>query len=415
MKKLLYAAIVAFLFVGGLAAGVVHKQSQRSGGDSDTSAIPTETVGGLSLADLGASTPTEGLPSDGTTSETLTLDLSGDATESPTATPEAAMEPDSGRTFGGGSNPDPVSSGGSSGSSSSASSSPSSWSDPPPKTSSARAETIDYGSDEIPSNIDYGNAGTIIEDPPPPIEPVATPRKARSSPKSVAVAEPATEPDPFDELPTVEDPGASSFGSDPFADTGSAATSGDDPFASSGATDAGSDPFASTGSAATAETTPDPFAVAPVATPAPMVAMSMPAGGGDLLFGQASKRPALVKVGQKQNGASSVISIELAGSARYKIIQVPRRRQVWIDFEGTEVPGGSTSVGGSAAHVREISAKFFANENGGTSIARVILQLDDGVVQMNERGKEELAVTPNRGTGEASQLQLTIGAKSRQF
>jgi len=65
--------------------------------------------------------------------------------------------------------------------------------------------------------------------------------------------------------------------------------------------------------------------------------------------------------------------------------------------------------------VREISAKFFANESGGTSIARVIVQLDDSVVQMNDKGKEELAVTPNRGTGEASKLQLTIGAKSQQF
>lgn len=398
MKKLLYAAIVAFLFVGGLAAGVVHKQSQaKNGGGAvvgDAAAAPTEATG-LSLADLGASTPTEGLPSDGTATETLSLDLSGDTALAAAPTPETDMASD-GRSFGSGSNPEPVSNSGSGSSGSSASAS--TWTEPAAASSGSgkkprnRTESVDSFSSggDIPANTDYGSAGTIIDDDPTAIEPVATPRKGRNSTKTVAVAAP--EPDPMDELPTIADD------TDPFADTSSSNT----------------DPFGSTGSAASAPT-PDPFAVAPAATPAPMMAMSMPAGGGDLVFGAASKKPALVKVAQKQNGANSVIMIELAGSARYKIIQIPKKRQVWIDFEGTEVPGGGMSVGGSAAHVREISAKFFANESGGSSIARVIVQLDDGVVQMNDKGKEELAVSPNRGTGEASKLQLTIGAKSQQF
>jgi hypothetical protein len=393
MKKLLYAAIVAFLFVGGLAAGIVHKQSQANkNGGGDAAAVPSETTG-LSLSDLGASTPTEGLPTDGQTSETLTLDLSAATAVAAAPTPEAEMTSDaSGRSFGSGSAPEPASTRSSSGSSGSSMSS-SSWSAeaaPTKRPRNSSADTSFSSGGDIPANTDFGSAGTIIEDEPTAIEPVATPRKSGKT-KTAAVAAVA-EPDPMDELPTVSDT------SDPFADTSSG----------------GSDPFASTGSAASAPTA-DPFAAA--ATPAPMVAMSMPSGGGDLVFGAASnsKRPALVKVVQKQNGASSVITIELAGSARYKIIQIPKKRQVWIDFEGTEVPGGGSSVGGSAAHVREISAKFFANESGGSSIARVIVQLDDAVVQMNDKGKEELAVTPNRGTGEASKLQLTIGAKSQQF
>lgn len=394
MKKLLYAAIVAFLFIGGLAAGVVHKEMQNQKvAAGDPAAVPTEATG-LSLADLGASTPTESLQN----SETLNLTESS-PTESPTAvaaapTPEDTLATDAGRSFGGGGNTDPVRAGSGSSASSSA---VSSWSDPAPAatkksrgSSSSSASSSDFGSSEsIPSNTDYGSTGTIIEDP---IEPVATPRKGKGS-KSVAVAAPT--PDVLDEMPTVDDSG--------------------DPFATADSSSGGGDPFASTGSAASMPpATPDPFAAS---TPPPLVAMNMPSGGGDLVFGAASNKgaPALKKVAQKQNGASSVVMIELAGSARYKIIQIPKKRQVWIDFEGTEVPGGGSSVSGSAAHVREISAKFFANESGGSSIARIIVQLDDGVVQMNEKGKEELAVTPNRGTGEASKLTLTIGAKSQQF
>lgn len=43
------------------------------------------------------------------------------------------------------------------------------------------------------------------------------------------------------------------------------------------------------------------------------------------------KSAALKKVAQKQNGSSRVVMIELAGAARYKIIQIFKKRQVWID------------------------------------------------------------------------------------
>ena len=381
MKKLLYAGIVAFLFIGGLAAGVVHKemQAQKATGAGDAAAVPTEAQG-LSLADLGASTPTESIPN----SETLNLTESSPTAIAAAPTPEETLASDAGRSFGSGGG-EAVSSGGSSGSSGS-SMSASTWSDPSATKKPRNTDSFASGS-TIPSNTEYAG-GTIIEDPPTAIEPVATPRKGGKGTKTVAVAA----VDPLDEMPTIDD-----TGSDPFAST-----------------DTAPDPFASTGSAATTASTPDPFAAA---TPAPMVAMAMPSGSGDLVFGASSGKggPSLKKVAQKQNGSSSVVMIELAGSARYKIIQIPKKRQVWIDFEGTEVPGGGSSVVGSAAHVREISAKFFANESGGASIARIIVQLDDGVVQMNEKGKEELAVTPNRGTGEASKLTLTIGAKSQQF
>ena len=401
MKKLLYAAIVAFLFVGGLAAGVVHKgmQKQNGGGGEtiagDPNAVPTE-AGGLSLADLGAQ-PT---PAEGTAMETLNLTESVPG-ETPTAiaaiTPESGSDTmaDTGRSFGGGSNPDPVkSSSGSSGSSGSSASS-ADWSEPPPvassgkskgKTGSSASAEPDWGSGSISSNTEYGaDAGTVIDDSSVPLEPVATPRKGKGKGSSAVAAAPTPEPvadsgDPFNEMPTVSD-----SGSDPFAD-----------------------------SAPVQPPTPDPFA-ASVPTPAPMVAMAMPSGGGDLVFGAASKKPALVKVAQKQNGSSSVVSIELAGSARYKIIQIPKRRQVWVDFEGVEVPGGGSSVGGSAAHVREISAKFFANESGSAPTARVIIQVDDAVMTTNEKGKEAILVTPGGGTGEGSRLQLTIGAKSQSF
>ena len=394
MKKLLYAAIVAFLFIGGLAAGVVHKQmnAQKEPGTGDAAA-PTEATG-LSLADLGAGTPTETVQN----SETLNLTESSPTAIAAAPTPEETLASDGGRSFGSGASEPVTNSGssrassGSSGSSGS-SMSASTWSEPAPvATKKPRKDSTDSfsSSASIPSNTEY-TGGTVIEDTPVPIEPVATPRsKGGKGTKAVAVAT----PDAVEEMPTVDD--------------------GADPFAAADTAPRESDPFAAGGSTAmTAPATPDPFAAA---TPAPMVAMAMPSGGGDLVFGASSgKGAALKKVAQKQNGSSSVVMIELAGSARYKIIQIPKKRQVWIDFEGTEVPGGGSSVGGSAAHVREISAKFFANENGGSSIARIIVQLDDGVVQMNEKGKEELAVTPNRGTGEASKLTLTIGAKSQQF
>lgn len=397
MKKLLYAAIVAFLFVGGLAAGVVHKGMQKKGGGGGTIAADPGAApeGGLNLADLAAETT----PADGTTQATETLNLDGAqaatdaAATALAAAPTGADTMTDGRSFGGGSNPDPVkSSGGSSGSSSSSiGSSASDWNEPPPSTSSGKSKgkvasaalEPDYGGGEIPSNIDYGTSSSFTEEP--AIEPVATPRKGKGKTVAAvaAVAAPPPSDDPFNEMPTVDDNG-NAAAPDPFAEAPSAAP------------------------------TADPFA-APAATPAPMMAMAMPAGGGDLVFGAASKKPALVKVAQKQNGANSVVMIQLAGSARYKIIQIPKRRQVWVDFEGVEVPGGGSSVGGSAAHVREISAKYFANENGGVSYARVIVQLDDGVLTTNDRGKEALQVTPAGGTGESSQVQLTIGAKGQQF
>ena len=58
MKKLMYAAVVALLFVGGLSAGVIHKAMQSQAAEPADAGEAEGAVPGLSLADLGATTPT---------------------------------------------------------------------------------------------------------------------------------------------------------------------------------------------------------------------------------------------------------------------------------------------------------------------------------------------------------------------
>lgn len=393
MKKLVYAAVVAFLFVGGLAAGVIHKgmQKQKSGEGpviggpvmgGDAAVAATETPG-LSLADL-SSTTTEGLPADGSATpavETLSLDA---ATPAPLA---AGDPPDSGRVFGGSS--DPVDSGssssgsrGSSGSSGSSSSSMSSFSSDPVAMATPRPKRTpkeNFGGGSIPDNFEDTSVPTVIEEP-------AWDAPKKSGKTSVAAA-PTEEPDvSLDELPTIDDSGN-------FTDSSAAG-----------------DPFDSAPTPA-----PAPVFDAPTPAPPPAVAFSAPSGGGDLVFGASSKRPALARVSQKQNGAGSTVSIELAGSAPYKIIHMAKRRQVWVDFEGAELPPGArSSVQGTAPNIREISAKYYGNP-GGTPIARIIVQLDDGVMTTNDRGKEALVVSPGASTGQGNRVQLQIGGKSQQF
>lgn len=383
MKKLVYVAVVAFLFVGGLAAGVIHKQMQKQKpggpaviGGGMTTGDPAAAVSeapGLSLADL-STTTTEGLPADNTTAvETLALDA-----PTPEASGSLDVPPDGGRTFGAiGGSTDVASAPSPSGSRSSSSSmsSMTSWSsDPAPPAPRAKrsqpAET--FGGGAIPDNIEDTSMPTVIEDPP------FEPAPPRSGGGRVAVASTPEQEASLDDLPTIDDTGSFDGGGGGF------------------------------------DSAPPPvFDAAP--PPPPVVAFSNPSGGGDLVFGASSKKPALARVSQKQNGAGSTISIELAGSAPYKIIHMARRRQVWVDFEGAELPPGApSSVQGTAPNIREISAKYFGNA-GSTPIARIIVQLDEGVLTTNDRGKEALVVTPGASTGEGSRVQLQIGGKNQRF
>jgi len=132
----------------------------------------------------------------------------------------------------------------------------------------------------------------------------------------------------------------------------------------------------------------DPFGSIDSSTPAPeptKVAM-IPKGGGELDFPAGSGGSYLKKVTQRQNGDRSIIHVDLAGSASYRVIALRNPSRVFIDFEETSVPGGSAEpIPGTVNHVKEISAKQFTSA-GGLSIARVQIVLTDDKVPGASKG-----------------------------
>lgn len=135
------------------------------------------------------------------------------------------------------------------------------------------------------------------------------------------------------------------------------------------------------------KTIPDAINDLPVEGPPASMTFGKSGGGGN----------AIVKIVEERHNDTSLVRVELTGKARYKILQLPKRHELWIDFEETEVPGGEKVSAGSNVHVTEVRARTF--EEG--AIARV-------TVRLAQEGK--FSVFPSKGTGEADgMLEIMLG------
>ena len=151
--------------------------------------------------------------------------------------------------------------------------------------------------------------------------------------------------------------------------------------------------------------TPRPTATKKLAmvkgTPVPGNAIDeMPVEGppASITFGKGGGGNAIVKIVEERHNDTSLLRVEMTGKARYKILQLPKRHELWIDFEETEVPGGEKVSAGSNVHVTEVRARVFSEPN---TIARV-------TVRLANEGK--FAVFPSKGTGEADgMLEIMLG------
>jgi hypothetical protein len=109
---------------------------------------------------------------------------------------------------------------------------------------------------------------------------------------------------------------------------------------------------------------------------------------------------ALTRITEVRNADTSTVRVELTGKARYKILELPKRHEVWIDFEDVQVPGGDKSSPGSKVHVEELRARAF--DEG--AIARVTLKLaNEGKfsVSVSDGFAETLSTKGKGRTGEA--------------
>ena len=126
----------------------------------------------------------------------------------------------------------------------------------------------------------------------------------------------------------------------------------------------------------------------------------MPVEGppASMVFGKGGGGNAILKIIEERHNDTSLLRVELSGKARYKILQLPKRHELWIDFEETEVPGGEKTASGSNVHVEEVRARTFSQPN---AIARV-------TVRLANEGK--FSVFPSKGTGEADgMLEIMLG------
>lgn len=99
----------------------------------------------------------------------------------------------------------------------------------------------------------------------------------------------------------------------------------------------------------------------PVEGPPAKIVFAKPAADGT----------ALTRITEVRAGDNSTVRMELTGRARWKILELPKRHEVWIDFEEVEIPGGEKAASGSKIHVDSIRAKSF--DEG--AIARVVIKL----------------------------------------
>lgn len=135
-------------------------------------------------------------------------------------------------------------------------------------------------------------------------------------------------------------------------------------------------------------------------TPIPDAINELPVEGppASIAFGKGAGGNAIVKIVEERHNDTSLVRVEMTGRARYKILQLPKRHELWIDFEETEVPGGEKFAAGSHVHVEEVRARTFAEPN---PIARV-------TVRLAQEGK--FSVFPSKGTGEADgMLEIMLG------
>lgn len=106
-------------------------------------------------------------------------------------------------------------------------------------------------------------------------------------------------------------------------------------------------------------------------------------------------------------GDVTVVRFVFSANARYKVLELPMRQEVWIDVEGG-IPNARTQVGGS---VDGISYTTATHSDGRTSMGRVILHLVDptvGLVSTRGNGAGrigELRIGPNRHTDENASPQ----------
>lgn len=105
----------------------------------------------------------------------------------------------------------------------------------------------------------------------------------------------------------------------------------------------------------------------------------------------------LVKIDATTTGGQSIVKIQLSGNAAYKILPLPNRRQIWVDFEALGLSEPKTITGSGASLVKDISAKAF--ERG---LVRVVVQLKDD-------GKPFPVIGPKKRTGEAANVEVKIG------
>lgn len=382
MKKVLIGFIFVLCLVGGVAIGKIRQKAKApsggglvtDGGHSDPAASPEESPAEMAAADA-TETPADAMaaetPADAMAGETPTEVASADTSTMDSTmtapTPEVSSDPAavSGRTFGTGtksrkSSRSSSSSGsefsGSSSSSASSAIADSSFSEPAPKRAKAAGTPIPENQviDVSTPSDDFGAGSDSSFDVPP---------ASGSKSKTPAVAS-----NELDDLPVIDDSGAAT--SDPFADTGS------------------------TGSSASAAPTPDPFANA--------VAMAPSGGGGELVFPSGSGRT-LKKVTQKQNGAATVVRIDMSSSAKYRVYKT-RAGKVFVDIEETDVPGGASQTVSGSGQVKEISAKPVTNA-GGMKLARVQI-----LVNVTN---EKLPNISSESTGNA--ITVTVGGASSEF
>lgn len=126
-----------------------------------------------------------------------------------------------------------------------------------------------------------------------------------------------------------------------------------------------------------------------------------------LVFGKAAgEGTAITRITEMRSADTSTVRVELTGKAFYKILELPSRHEVWIDFEDVQLPGGEKSASGSNVHIEELRARTF--DEG--AIARVTLKLaNEGKFSVSV--SDGFAQTPSaRGTGRTGEAsgQLDI-------
>lgn len=132
---------------------------------------------------------------------------------------------------------------------------------------------------------------------------------------------------------------------------------------------------------------PDAFDELPVEGPPAQILFGKSGGAG----------AAITKIVEERHNDTSIVRVELSGKAKYKILQLPKRHELWIDFEEVEVPGGEKSASGSKVHVDELRARVFED----VAIARVTVKLAN---------EGQFTVFPSKGTGEADgRLEIMLG------